>query len=365
MKKIIASMLSIAILSSPASAANIVVDGKPVGDALMVDERVYVPLRTVGETMGAEVSWDEASQTAYVSTYGGTEEIIPQIIKNASDYVVGVIGYYEDNKSEGVVYGSGFVIGENGEILTNAHVVSGLKKIMVVMNDGKAYGAKISNIDSEADIALIKIEKTGLKTAKFADMNSVEVGQTVIAIGTPISFSLRNSATVGIISGLNRTHDNPYRLIQSDATLNRGNSGGPLLNLKGEVVGMGTQGIVGVGVAGLYFSVTADTIRYALDHFEKYGRIRRPQLGAALGEGWLAKYELPSDEGLTIKEIKKDSAAEKAGLKIGDAIMGIGDVKFGTIIDYNEAMKAYLPGDTVPFKIRSGNSVYTVNVVMG
>jgi len=366
MKKIISTILSFAILSTSASAAGVMVNGRNVGDAVLMGDRYYVPLRAVSENLGAQVSWDEATETAYVSsTEGSTYEVIPQIVKEASEYVVGVIGYYEDEGMEGIGYGSGFVIAEDGKILTNAHVVSGLKKIMVVMNDGNAYSARIMNIDAEADIALIKIEKTGLKTAKLADMSTVEVGQTVIAIGTPISFSLRNSATIGIISGLNRSNSNPYRLIQSDATLNRGNSGGPLVNLRGEVVGMGTQGIVGVGVSGLFFSVTADTMEYALEHFEKYGRIRRPQLGAVLSEGWLAQYDLPSDEGLVIKEVYAGSAADKAGLKVGDAIMGIGNIKFGCITDYNEAMKEYIPGDTVPFKIRRGNSVYNLNVVMG
>lgn len=364
MKKIVSALLCFTMISTSVGAANVVVDGKKVDDAVMVGESVYVPLRAVGEEMGAEVLWDESTSTAYVTSTYDTNEIIPKIVREASDYVVGVIGYFENNDSEGIAYGSGFVISEDGKILTNAHVVSGLKKIMVVMNDGKAYNATLSNIDTEADIALIKIDRKGLKTAKLADMSTVEVGQTVIAIGTPISFSLRNSATIGIISGLNRSNDNPYRLIQSDATLNRGNSGGPLINLKGEVVGMGTQCIVGVGVSGLFFSVTSDTIKYALDHFEKYGRIRRPNLGAVLSEGWLAAYDLPSDEGLTIKTVYNGSAAEKAGLKSGDAIMGIGNIKFSTIVDYNEAMKKYIPGDTVPFKVRSGNSVYTVNVTM-
>lgn len=365
MKKLISIFMCWMVLITTAHAANVVVDGKPVGESVMVGDSVYVPLRSVSEEMGAEVSWDENTSTAYVSTSAYTNEIIPETIKTASEYVVGVIGYYEDESTKGMAYGSGFVISEDGKILTNAHVVSGLKRIMVVMNDGSTHSARLLNIDNEADVALIKIEKQGLKTARLADMSNVEVGQTVIAIGTPISFSLRNSATIGIISGLNRSSSNPYRLIQSDATLNRGNSGGPLVNLKGEVVGMGTQGLVGVGVAGLYFSVTADTLKYALDHFEKFGRIRRPDLGAVLGESWLAEYDLPSDEGLTIKEVYKGGAAAQAGLEVGDAIMGIGNIRFGSIVDYNEAMKAYLPGDTVPFKVRSGNSVYTVNVVMG
>lgn len=361
MRKIISMLLCCSLgLWVPSFAAEVIVDGQSVGDTIIVNDKVYVPLRSVGETMGAHVAWDEATETAYV-----TSEVIPQIVKEASEYVVGVIGYYKDGDTTGVGYGSGFVIGEDGRILTNAHVVSGLKRIMVVMNDGSAHSAKILHFDAEADIAQIKIEKTGLKTAKLADMSTVTVGQTVIAMGAPISFSLRNSATMGIISGLNRASTNSYRLIQSDATLNRGNSGGPLINLKGEVVGMGTQGIVGVGVSGLYFSVTADTIQYALDHFEKYGRIRRPQLGATLKESWLAEYDLPSDEGLAIKKLEPGMAAEAAGLQVGDGILGIGNEKFNTIIDFNEAMKNYLPGDTVPFKVKRGNNVITVNVVMG
>ncbi|MDP4118160.1 MAG: trypsin-like peptidase domain-containing protein, partial [Bacillota bacterium] len=294
MKKIISLFVALTVLFTVAVSAesSVVVDGKNVGDTIMVGDKVYVPLRTVSESLGGSVAWDEKSQTAYVSSAQANDAIIPKIVAEASEYVVGIIGQYKGEEGEGVAHGSGFVIGENGLILTNAHVVASMTRILVVMSDGNGYEAKIKNIDSEADIALIQIDKTGLKTAHLADMSTAEVGQTVIAIGTPISFSLRNSATIGIISGLNRSADNAYRLIQSDATLNGGNSGGPLINLKGEVVGMSTQGIVGVGVSGLYFSVTADTIKYALDHFEKYGKIRRPKLGATLSEGLLAKYDL-------------------------------------------------------------------------
>lgn len=362
MKKMLIILMSLILVTSSVSAADVVVNGTKVQDAVLINDRVYVPLRSVGETMGADVSWDDATKTAYVTSAG--QEIIPQIVKNASDYVVGVIGYYKEDSQEGVAYGSGFVISQDGKIVTNAHVVSGMKKLMVVLNDGSTHSARILNIDSPADVALIKIDKTGLKTAVLGNSSEVEVGQTVIAIGTPVSFSLRNSATSGIVSGLNRSSSNAYRLLQSDATLNKGNSGGPLLNLKGEVIGMGTQGIVGVGVSGLYFSVTADTIKYVLSHFEQYGKVRRVNLGAELKEGWLAKYDLPSDEGLKITHVEKGRAAYRAGLIEDDAIMGIGDVKFTTIVDYNEAMKNYLPGDTVPFKVRRGNSIITVNVLM-
>ncbi len=362
MKKTFAFLFLILSLTARVFAENVVVNGQDVGESVMIGDRVYVPLRSVGETMGAQVTWDDSTKTAYVN--GGIYENIPKIVEEASEYTVGVIGRYSDEKgNEGVAYGSGFVISSDGNILTNAHVVSEMKRILVVMNDGNGYEAFLKNIDKEADIALLTIEKTGLKHARLADMSSVAPGQTVVAIGAPISFSLRNSATIGIISGLNRNRSNCYRLIQSDATLNHGNSGGPLINMNGEVVGMGTQGIVGVGVSGLYFSVTADTLKYALAQFEKYGRIRRPTLGTTLSESWLAEYDLPSDTGLEIKDIKKGSAAEKAGLEIGEAIVAVGDVYLNTIIDLNEALKSYLPGDSIPLKIKKGNSVFTVNVV--
>ena len=362
MKKIIFAVLFVLTLNISAFAENVVVNGQQVDDAVIINDRVYVPLRSVGETMGAEVSWNEKSRTAYVN--GGSYENIPNIVEEASKYTVGVIGRYSDEKgTEGVAYGSGFVISSDGDILTNAHVVSEMKRILVVMNDGNGYEATLKNIDKDADIALLKIDKTGLKAAKLADMSEVMPGQTVIAIGSPISFSLRNSATIGIVSGLNRSQSNCYRLIQSDATLNRGNSGGPLVNLKGEVVGMGTQGIVGIGVSGLFFSVTADTLKFAIDRFEKYGRIIRPNIGFTLSESWLAEYDLPSDSGLEIKDISKNSPAEKAGLTVGDSVVAVGETYLNTIVDYNEALKAYLPGDTIPLKIKKGNSVFTVNVV--
>ncbi len=359
MKKVLSIIFTVSLLLTTSVLAyeNVVVDGNPVGESVMIDNKIYVPLRSVSETLGAEVSWD--GTTAYV-TSKNTDELVPEIVAEASEYVVGIIGKYEKDGVEGVAHGSGFVIAENGLIVTNAHVVAPLKRILVVMSDGGTYEARIKNIDNQADIALIQINKTGLKTAKLADINTVEVGQTVIAIGTPISFTLRNSATIGIISGLNRTTNNPYRLIQSDATLNGGNSGGPLVNLKGEVVGMGTQGFQ--GVSGLYFSVTCDTIQYALNHFEKFGRIRQPILGATLSEGWLAKYDLPSDEGLIIKSVVENSPAAVSGLVAGDSILAVNSVPVSTITDYNEALKPFVPGDTVQYKIKKGNSVITVNI---
>jgi len=180
----------------------------------------------------------------------------------------------------------------------------------------------------------------------------------VIAIGTPLSFSLRNSATSGIVSGINRAADGEYRFIQSDAAINGGNSGGPLVNMKGEVIGINTVKYVGFGVEGLSFSIPVDTVEYVMEHFEKYSRVRRPYLGATFIEGIAARYGLPSSEGLTVVDIEDDSPAETAGLLLDDVIESVNGVKITTKIDYNEEMKKYLPGDTVEFSvIRAGKRI--------
>ena len=158
-----------------------------------------------------------------------------------SPSVVGIIGK-ADAGQEGVTtdrynlaHGTGVIIRSNGWIVTNAHVVDGLSNALVVTTDGNTYKITKTYSDPLSDLALIKINAKSLKPATFAKASQTSVGETVVAIGTPISFSLRNSATVGVISGLNRGVEATYRLIQTDTAINPGNSGGPLVNLKGRL----------------------------------------------------------------------------------------------------------------------------------
>ncbi|MBQ3053387.1 MAG: trypsin-like peptidase domain-containing protein [Clostridia bacterium] len=231
MKKVFFIVLASFLLIFQSANANVVVNGTDVGETINVNGTVYVPLNSIAEGFNSSVTWN--GNTAYLEN--SSDAIVTKIVKEASEFTVGIIGKYSSGGQEGISYGSGFVIDENGIIMTNAHVVTGLKTILVVMNDGRTFEGKVKNIDANADVALVKINCTGLKAAKFADSSTLQVGQTVIAIGTPISFSLRNSATMGIISGLNRSTSNSYRLLQSDAVLNKGNSGGPLINLKAKL----------------------------------------------------------------------------------------------------------------------------------
>lgn len=342
----------------------VVVNGQQIGDGVMVGDRVYVPLRSVGETMGAAVSWDSNTNTAYVSS--GKEDAVISVIDHAKDYVVGIIGQDKNAKyAEAIIHGTGFIITEDGDILTNNHVVKDMEKILVVLGDGTGYEATITATDEKSDIALIHINASGLRAANIAAAGELRIGSTVIAIGTPISFSLRNSASVGIVSGMNRSVDSYYRLIQTDATINMGNSGGPLLNLQGQVVGMNTIKYVGTSIEGLGFSISADTLQYVLQQFRSNGRVIRPNLGVEFEENWIAKYDLPSNEGLTIVGFHNNSPAQQQGLQKGDQVLSIDGTKLSNEVDYHEVTKRYQPGQSASFKIKRSGVIQDKTLTFG
>lgn len=302
-------------------------------------------------------------------TQASMDTSVENVISNLSGSVVGIIGKLKPSSEnyssygDNLVFGSGVIYKSNGYIVTNAHVVSDMETIVVVLSSGKSYKARLKAIDEQSDLACIKIDKGMLKPVIFGDIKQVVVGRPVVAIGTPLSFSLRNSASKGIISGINRSADGEYRFIQSDAAINGGNSGGPLVDLSGRVIGINTVKYVGYGVEGLSFSIPVDTVKYVLDQFEKYGKVRRPYLGVEFVEGVAARYGLPSNEGLTVSEVIKQSPAEKFGLLINDVLIAVNGVEVTTVIDYNEEMKKYLPGNTVKLTIRRDGKEMTLKVV--
>jgi serine protease Do len=300
-----------------------------------------------------------------------TDASVEEVIKNLSPSVVGIIGKLKpssesySSSGENLVFGSGVIYKSNGYIVTNAHVVADMETIVVVLSSGKAYKARLKAIDEQSDLACIKIDKGMLKPAVFGDISQVAVGKPVVAIGTPLSFSLRNSASKGIISGINRSTDGEYRFIQSDAAINGGNSGGPLVDLSGRIIGINTSKYAGYGVEGLSFSIPVDTVSYVLDQFEKYGKVKRPYLGVVFVEGVAARYGLPSSEGLTITDIVKNSPAEKYGLEINDVLMEVNGAEVTTIIDYNEELKKYLPGSSATLTVRRNGREISLKAVFG
>lgn len=324
------------------------------------DDLTYVPLRAVSENLGANVDWDGETGTVTITT-GSSGQLIPKIVERLSPSVVGIIGNvdggaaasYQDKYADGVAIGTGVVVKAGGEILTNAHVVKDMSNIIVVLSNGEGYTGRIKCIDEKSDLAVVKIDKLGLTVAKLAEAGQIEVGETVVALGTPLSMSLRNSATSGIVSGVNRALFSDYNLIQTDTAINPGNSGGPLVNLRGEVVGINSSKFSGVGVEGMCFSIPIDTVRYVLNQFDTYGKVRRPNIGVTFEEDWVAAYGLPTQNGLTIKAMNEISAAKEAGLTVGDVVTAVNGKGVHSIIEWNEIMKSYLPGQTVTLTVWS------------
>lgn len=352
-----------------ASSATLKIDGKQVKDSVkVIDGKQYISVDTLSKNLeNITVNKDSSSIEIYSETNRATN-----IISKVSPSVVGIIGKLKESSydyselTDNLIFGTGVIYRSNGYIVTNAHVVKDMDSIVVVLSNSKAYKARLKAIDESLDLAVIKIDKGGLQPANFGDILDVSVGQDVIAIGTPLSFNLRNSATKGIISGMNRSSDGEYRFIQSDAAINGGNSGGPLVNMQGQVIGINSVKLVGYGVEGLNFSIPVDTVKYAISHFEKFGRIKRPYLGIVFADSIISQYGLPStSSGLTVKDLEEGSPVEEYDIAIDDKLVSINGIKVNSIIDYNEEMKKYLPGNKATFKILRDKKLFSIDVVFG
>lgn len=354
-----AAVLSVGVALTPGpaqAAANM--------KAKVIDGQVYVSTADLVKALGGSGQYD--AQTGLYQYKGN--EAIPKVIEKVSPSVVGIIGKSTEGTTGtadryNLAHGTGVIIRANGWIVTNAHVIDGLDNPVVVTTDGNTYKITESYSDPLSDIALIKINGKSLQPATFAKASQAVVGETVIAIGTPISFSLRNSASVGVISGLNRGVQETYRLIQTDTAINPGNSGGPLVNLKGEVVGINSMKFAEVGIENMGFSIPVDTVQYVIQHFFKYGEVKRASLGLELEESWSAIVGLPTDDPLTVTGVLSPEAS-KAKIKEGDLLYSVAGTRITSMVDINELLKGYLPGQKVKLLMQSDGDIVTRTLVL-
>lgn len=272
-----------------------------------------------------------------------------------------------DYKSQSL--GSGFIISNDGYILTNAHVVSGADEVIIKLSDKREFKAKIIGTDKRTDVALIKIEATGLPKANIGDPNKLKVGEWVAAIGAP--FGLENTMTAGIVSAKGRAlpQENFVPFIQTDVAINPGNSGGPLYNLNGEVVGINSQIYSRSGGSmGLSFSIPIDVAIDISNQLKASGKVTRGWLGIAIQE--LTKelaesFGMKNTNGALVAGVEKNSPAERGGLEAGDVILKFDGKPITASADLPRAVGATKPGKVAAVEILRKGNAKTLNVGVG
>ncbi len=291
---------------------------------------------------------------------------VPQVVEKVTPAVVGVSTkslvrdqFFNVKEQEGL--GSGFIINEDGYVVTNYHVINGAQEVKVIFSDGKEVNAKVVNYDAERDIAVIKItddvRMPGI--AQLGDSSTVKAGEEVIAIGNPLGKEFSSTVTKGIVSSPNRKmkteNGNVLDYIQTDAAINPGNSGGPLINSKGEVIGINTAKKVGEDIEGIGFAIPINEVKTRLGSLSK--PILKLGITARTVTPELAK-ENKLEEGVYVVGVQEFSPAEKAGLKIGDLIVEFGGKRVKTLEELNQVKSQYNDGDSVPVEIiRDGKKV--------
>lgn len=295
-----------------------------------------------------------------------------QVVSNAGPLFRFFFGYEGIPHSREVQgSGSGVIIREDGYIVTNNHVIAGAKSIEVTLNDNHTYPAKLIGTDPATDVALIKIEEHGLPVIPLADSDKLRLGEWVIAIGSP--YDLRSTITAGIVSAKGRTMPNysgEFKIesfIQTDAAVNPGNSGGALVNKEGQLVGVNTAIISQTGsYAGYSFAVPSNIVKRITDDLMDYGTVHRAMLGismAPVDEEIARNLKLSSVNGVYIADVVKGSAAENAGLKVGDVLVEIGNVKITGSASVQEAVNSFHPGEKTAVKVIRDGSELSFDVV--
>jgi S1-C subfamily serine protease len=265
--------------------------------------------------------------------------------------------------------GSGVVIAPDGYILTNSHVVHRAKSLKVGFLTGATHAATLIGEDPPTDLAVIRVESSGLSYAAFGDSKHLHVGQVVIAMGNPLGFD--STVSTGVVSALGRAMRSQdgrliENVIQHTAPLNPGNSGGPLVNARGQVVGINTAIIM--GAQGIGFAIPSDTANWVVSQLLTHGRVRRGYLGIVGGVRPLHRrlvhfYKIPNNHAVEVISIDAQGPAGQAGIKIGDLIVRIDDRDIGTVDDLHRFLTEWPLGQLVPLTIIRGSEKMLVDVI--
>lgn len=270
--------------------------------------------------------------------------------------------------------GSGVIVSPDGYIVTNNHVVEGADEVTVILNNKKSLKATVVGHDASTDLAVLKVDESNLPYISFGNSDDVKLGQWVLAVGYPLT--LETTVTAGIVSakyrniGINQSKSGSNAIesfIQTDAAVNPGNSGGALVNAKGELIGINSAIASPTGsYAGYSFAIPSNIVRKVLDDMVKYGNVQRAYLGIGYADGKTATpeeisaYHLDKIDGIYVKQVMENSSAEDAGIKVGDIITRIGNMDVRTGPQLMEKIATYRPGETVAINVlRNGKSITT------
>ena len=331
----------------------------------------------------SQVNLSNYSDTAVYAA----NKILPSIVGIKLEYTVNnsmlqIFG--KSSSSTATATGSGIIISEDGYILTNNHVVSSSsssssnssyyqvseasKLTVTLFNDDTEYEAKIVGKDEQTDLAVIKIEKSGLSKAEFADSDSIKVGEFAMAVGNPIG--MQSSVTCGIVSAVNRqvtdSDGKQYTLIQTDAAINSGNSGGALVNSEGKVIGINTLKLSGTGIEGMGFAIPINSTTDITSQLIQYSKVKRPYIGITgidLNEETAKTYNLVT--GVYVKSVEDFSSGEKAGIKAGDVIIEADGTKISSMDDLNKIKNSHKIGDEMKIKVNRNGQEKDLTITLG
>jgi 2-alkenal reductase len=325
-----------------------------------------------------------ASSPAQTFTLNTTniETSITQSVQKVGPAVVTVVGTLPGQVTvfgptgDQTVSGTGFFITNDGYIITNNHVVEGTQEVEIILSDGTQQTADIVGSDPYSDIAVLKAEGNIPAVAALGNSDALDPGESVIAIGSPLG-DFKNTVTVGVVSATGRSIDTGKgysieNLIQTDAAINQGNSGGPLVNLAGEVIGVNTlvvrQSPSGSVAEGLGFAIPMNTARAIAEQIIEQGYFARPYMGVSfqpINPEIAARYDLPAEWGVFITNVEPGSPASEAGIQEGDIITRVGDIALDETHSYVNALFSYQPGDQIPLVVMRNGQQTELQITLG
>ena len=346
----------------------------------------------IGGVVGANIAADnlravlldsetdaQIDKTNRLQLMGGLNEVSPvvAIAEKVTPSVVGV-------KTFGTAYtywgqripnqelgsGSGIIYSEDGYIITNYHVIENATSVMITLSDGTEYDARIIGSDASSDLAVLKVEAENLPEAELGDSSALQIGELVVAIGNPLGYE--NTVTDGIVSGLNRQltdYIDSATLIQTNATINSGNSGGALVNSKGKVVGINSAKLVASNAEGMGFALSINEVRPIVEEIISKGHVSRPYLGVSINSQYQVdaetaeRYEIPM--GIQIAEVAVHGPAERAGLQAGDIIYKVNDTLIQNFDDLSDIIDESKVGDKLRILANRNGEKVVADVILG